>query len=663
MMKNLSLILLFLLNFSLYSYTQENCESAKIKYLELNPDVKKNGMDAWDHFTIFGKKEGRIWPKCEIKYQQNNASNTIVEQNNGANFKNITFYPNLKLQDNKLFINDQLYNGFFYSYYDNRQVKSIQEIKEGIINGVIVEFWFDKSFDSKKYRDTALISNYNIDLQKTKLELSSNSIDTTKAGKDERAFLDNEIGGYDKLLKIREKNNEGKLNKTKKEEYDHYQGLVQLKNTALQKLNYTNKLISDLEKNIKTEQIKEIYIPIKSSEAEFNLGKLNGSRKLYYENGKLKSEENYKSGELDGIKKEYFENGNSQSSCTYLNGKKSGLFTFYNNLGKKMNECNFVDDQKNGKEFIYNTNGILISDYNFVNNDMDGLVKEFYDNGKIKNDYTISKNVKSGKFIKYYDNGQVMEEGAYLNGKQSGEWKYYYNSGIIKAKGSYLDGDGGNLTDLGIPQNGRNGKFFSFHENGKTKQETNWTNGKQNGKFITYMESGQIEAEVTILNEKKHGPFVRYYPSGKILMKATIDTNSIAENHLIGDIYEYNENGTVKIHAYIHKDGRIEDKLASNNNNNNSSTTSTNNSSEMNKPYNCKCCKAKINGLMNGVNKDGEEPDNFAFPMLLELYSDPSAVQLANWENFGQEPYKNGYDILRKTAYMFCSMKCARTCN
>jgi len=372
-MKNLPLILLFLLNFSLYSYTQENCESAKIKYLELNPDVKQNGMDAWDHFTIFGKKEGRIWPKCDTKYQQNNTSNTIVEQNNGTNFQNITFYPNLKLQDNKLFINDQLYNGFLYSYYNNRQVKSIQEIKEGIINGVIVEFWFDKSFDSKKYRDTALISNYNIDLQKTKLELSSNSIDTTKAGKDERAFLDNEIGGYDKLLKMREKNNEGKLNKNKKEEYDHYQGLVQLKNTKLQKLSLTNKLITDLEKKVKTEQNKEIYVPFKSSEylqlgnqkegmatmynpsgkkiaegeykdnienkkwsyffpnsnlseeAEFNLGKLNGTRKLYYENGKLKSEANYKSGELDGLKKEFFDNGNLQSSCTYLNGKKSGL--------------------------------------------------------------------------------------------------------------------------------------------------------------------------------------------------------------------------------------------------------------------------------------------------------------------------------------------------
>jgi antitoxin component YwqK of YwqJK toxin-antitoxin module len=41
-----------------------NCELARKKYLEQNPDVAKAGMDAWNHYTTFGKREGRKWPAC-----------------------------------------------------------------------------------------------------------------------------------------------------------------------------------------------------------------------------------------------------------------------------------------------------------------------------------------------------------------------------------------------------------------------------------------------------------------------------------------------------------------------------------------------------------------------------------------------------------------------
>ena len=45
----------------------ENCEEARKKYLEQNPDVAKARMDAWNHYQSFGKKEGRKWPNCEVK--------------------------------------------------------------------------------------------------------------------------------------------------------------------------------------------------------------------------------------------------------------------------------------------------------------------------------------------------------------------------------------------------------------------------------------------------------------------------------------------------------------------------------------------------------------------------------------------------------------------
>jgi hypothetical protein len=69
-MKNiLNILILTFLLFSFNSNAQSeamNCEVARKKYLELNPDVAKVGMDAWSHYSNYGKKEGRIWPPCSV---------------------------------------------------------------------------------------------------------------------------------------------------------------------------------------------------------------------------------------------------------------------------------------------------------------------------------------------------------------------------------------------------------------------------------------------------------------------------------------------------------------------------------------------------------------------------------------------------------------------
>jgi len=46
-------------------FKEENCESARKKYLEQNQDVKKANLDPWNHYLGYGKKEGRKWPSCE----------------------------------------------------------------------------------------------------------------------------------------------------------------------------------------------------------------------------------------------------------------------------------------------------------------------------------------------------------------------------------------------------------------------------------------------------------------------------------------------------------------------------------------------------------------------------------------------------------------------
>ncbi len=61
------LICLSILTICCDIYSQENCNSSRIKYLEANPDVKNSTFDPWYHYTTYGKKEGRVWEPCSDK--------------------------------------------------------------------------------------------------------------------------------------------------------------------------------------------------------------------------------------------------------------------------------------------------------------------------------------------------------------------------------------------------------------------------------------------------------------------------------------------------------------------------------------------------------------------------------------------------------------------
>ncbi len=68
-MKYKILTLVFLINLTI-SFGQnlpENCEYARKKYLEVNPDVKAAGVDPWQHYNVFGKNEGRKWYECNVQ--------------------------------------------------------------------------------------------------------------------------------------------------------------------------------------------------------------------------------------------------------------------------------------------------------------------------------------------------------------------------------------------------------------------------------------------------------------------------------------------------------------------------------------------------------------------------------------------------------------------
>jgi uncharacterized protein (TIGR02145 family) len=532
------------------NYIEENCELAYKFYLNEHNDAKKNGIDAVSHYNSNVSNDRIIWPKCLINHihdlesiesYYNLVKDTIytVEIN----------YPMIVKSENGFFLDGKGYSGKYYNYFENKQIKSIQEIIGGKVRGITTEFWNDKSYIFSNYQDTVLLNNTKKILGQAKYDLALCIQDTAKYNSDERNYLKNEIGGYEKLQKLINQNDQNKLNSEKKTKFEHYVKLAQLVNSSIQRLYVIKKSISELEKKINIESSKKVFIPIKSieyyqfdtlkqgkaiiynssgvkisegeyknnlennkwtfysnnsiiEETDYELGQIHGVKKTYDKNGKIQSESLYKKGELHGIKKEFYENGEIYSTTEYVNGKKSGIYTVfkYNQQGKQF-ECYYLNDKKNGKEINYNLTGNFIYwEYSYLNDEKEGPFKEYHDNGSIKNEGTFSKNRKNGLYKEYFLNG-------------------------------------------------------------KLKLDANFTNDKRNGKHKTFYESGQIATEINYLNDKEHGSKISYYANGKIKEKAIVDTNSLAIYHYIGDYYMYNEDGTLSNHYFAHKDGSVDIKF------------------------------------------------------------------------------------------------------
>ena len=116
--------------FSILMYSQnseQDCESARQKYLQQNPDVARAGMNAWTHYTTFGKNEGRKWPKCDNSEENKELYNEI--DNNIYNSASVEVKPNYP---GGL---DNFYNFFLKNF----QVQNEEELKGNVFVTFVVE--------------------------------------------------------------------------------------------------------------------------------------------------------------------------------------------------------------------------------------------------------------------------------------------------------------------------------------------------------------------------------------------------------------------------------------------------------------------------------------------------------------------------------------------
>jgi antitoxin component YwqK of YwqJK toxin-antitoxin module len=525
-----------------------------------------------------------------------------------------------------------VFNGFVVSL-NQGQPSTKYEIQAGKPKGVFTSYHFDSNFKKENYKDTAEIRKLEKLNEEISLKIKSLVEDTNKTSQELAAFIDTEIGGGKKLTKLLAKKSENKLGEKQQQLWERYNSYIKSISNAKNELTTNYSKLTSNKKNLEKEINKLPFVPKIKEEYDYEGQNKTGDYIEYYENGKIKRQGSFNNNLYNGKWVYYYENGNILGEGKFIDGN-----------GQDVSETSGIP--KNGRDglwvFKYET-GQKKEESIYKSGKINGEFKSFFKNGNIKTIDTRVNDIANGDYRKYFENGKLEEEGNFNNFKVHGIVKKYNESGNLLYEVNF---------DKGIP----NGIKREFFPSGKTEKELQYKNGKQDGLCKEYYENGNIKTEITMRNDKAHGAVKTYFENGKIQLSGTIDTTSLAEGSLLGEFKQYNENGSIKGSGIAYKDGRIEDTTPK--------PESKLSQAELNKPYKCKCCKGTINGILDGVDKDGNTANKGLLEVFHDTYSSPEWLKLLNMgiAFSGEAPYKTAYDVYRRDQFKFCSMKCSRTC-
>lgn len=182
--------------------------------------------------------------------------------------------------------------------------------------------------------------------------------------------------------------------------------------------------------------------------------------------GYLVSEMYYVDNQLEGTAKKFFYGTNPASTIDYTKGKINGMKRIYyeNSAGKLMEESVYKDDMKNGLSKFFTINGDPIAEYNYVDNKLQGNQKTFYPGKKLMSEQEFKDNIEHGINKEYYENGKLKSEGYYVNGVLSGLWIEYDENGIKTHEGSFVNGE-------------KEGKWLSFDLQGNVTKVEKYSKG------------------------------------------------------------------------------------------------------------------------------------------------------------------------------------------
>jgi antitoxin component YwqK of YwqJK toxin-antitoxin module len=129
--------------------------------------------------------------------------------------------------------------------------------------------------------------------------------------------------------------------------------------------------------------------------------KIQGVKKLYHANGKLRVEAPHDNGQPDGVSKEYDLNGRTVKVTEYKKGKRHGEMTEYWTLtGKPMRIVPYKNDK------------------------IEGLVRQFYDTGQLKKEVPARRDLFHGVEKQYDEEGALIKKRYWVDDQEIPEEEF-----------------------------------------------------------------------------------------------------------------------------------------------------------------------------------------------------------------------------------------------
>lgn len=160
---------------------------------------------------------------------------------------------------------------------------------------------------------------------------------------------------------------------------------------------------------------------------EYEMGKLQGARCLYYSNGKPFCKFNYLQDNIEGISYIYAPDGKTVLAELYYTEDALFKYAFLQKNGK-MSEPQDVTNGSHTVQAYYPT-GRLALVLNIKDYDLNGEIVSYFNNGHAAMSVNYLFHSLNGEYISYYDNGKIYKKTTYIHDNLNDSFELFYNNG------------------------------------------------------------------------------------------------------------------------------------------------------------------------------------------------------------------------------------------
>ncbi|GAB4141556.1 MAG: hypothetical protein Fur0041_16770 [Bacteroidia bacterium] len=273
-----------------------------------------------------------------------------------------------------------------------------------------------------------------------------------------------------------------------------------------------------------------------SSKENYFKGKLEGTRKEYYPNGKLKSELDFKNDLRYGLLKSYYQNGVIKTQGWYINDEREGDWYEYTERGNVENHYYYVNDALHGYQEYFDKKARKAEEAFYEEGSL--WVRTRYDSTG-REIYKYKSENGSGVYAFTHPNNKVWVETNYRNGTIEGALKRYSYNGDVRLEANYINGNlmgirkeyynlsGKKFVETSFEYNEKHGPSTAWYENGNLRWEEHYYYGELNGIQRYYYENGKLQKEANYVYGTLDGEMKFYTDDGKYIYSRHYDNGTL----------------------------------------------------------------------------------------------------------------------------------------